>query len=205
MRGKWRIEEEVPPRPWHEEAWVMDSPFPTCWGLGTGLVKRSRSSALSRQLAASDRKIVNQKCFDPLPGVTLTSTEWGEPYYKSEYVWQVDNRSSAAVHFCARRDPSVILGWGYHYEPLHTRVEARRCVDVLRILEAVPILWEVITEEKMQQREQKQQEEQEKGQKGEGGVRRGQGRGAQGGSVSLYTVSWPPSAHQGGAEQSFEW
>lgn len=100
--GKWQVEEEVPPRPWREEAWVMDSPLPPFWGIGMHVVKRGRSSALSRQLAASDAKfkMINQKCFDPLPGVTVTSTEWYRRLCNvSWYVWQVDNRSSAAVHF----------------------------------------------------------------------------------------------------------
>jgi hypothetical protein len=188
---KWEVDPTAGCRQWDTAAWRWNCPLPPVWrSCNTVRVQAAKcpsSACFSRSLASSGATAVGQQCFDPLPGVTVTVTKWRKDRVLL-HVWQVDNKSSKAVHFCvqpeegySKDDQSI----SYTAQgPLHTRIEARCCVDVLCV-NATPhfsffegadaaaayvaagdadegwkkVVWEVVSEEVMRQRGNQQEQQ----------------------------------------------
>lgn len=147
-------------RKWHT---VLDAPllpFPPMWKARDTermqTAKRPSTSCLSLHLASSRARAAHQQRFEPLPGVSVTVTEWrrdNQPDPREDVlrVWQLDNKSSASVLFCVQGNE--VDGYADSRGELQTRVEAGRCIDVLCVDGSWPhtadawqeVVWEVVS------------------------------------------------------------
>lgn len=161
MRRKWHTIWDAPLLPWDTEGWRWTLPFPPMWKARDTermqAAKRPSTACLSLHLASSRAQAANQQRFEPLPGVSVTVTEWrrdlqADPRNGVLHVWQLDNKSSASVRFCVQGNQ--VDGDHCFGGELQTRVEAGRCIDVLSVNGSWAhiadawreVVWEVVSE-----------------------------------------------------------